>query len=324
MARLTLTALLALSAAPACAGWLPEGAFSAKAAGTTGAAFLTLPAGARTAAMGGASVVAAKGAESLLHNPALLARFEPESRQEAALDYSRLLETTYAGSAAYARPLGRAGAVGAGLIYAGQEAQTVYDAQGNAGGTFKSGDLALAGAYARRLGRVWLGGGFKFIRQSLDDRRATGAAADLGLAVPHASELGEGPLDLGVSLTNLGPPLKLGPSADPLPLRLRAGGNWRVSPIFDAALDIVLPADQTPFIAVGFEGRLPAAKLGSAKDWSASARLGYDQSHGRDVDGIAGVTAGIGLDFSGLRVDYAWTPYGDLGTANRVTIAARF
>ena len=52
-----------MSAPAAAGGWLPDGAFSAKAAGTTGAAFLKFPAGSRTAAMGGVSVAAAKGAE---------------------------------------------------------------------------------------------------------------------------------------------------------------------------------------------------------------------------------------------------------------------
>lgn len=274
--------------------------------------------------MGGVSVAAAKGAEAQFHNPALLARFEPESRREAALDYSRLLESAYAGSAGWATPLGRAGALGVGLVYAGQGAQTTYDAQGNSAGTFKSGDLALGASYAHRAGRMWFGGGLKILRQTLDDRSAAGAAVDLGLAAPSASHLGDGPLDLGLSLVNLGPPVKLGPTADPLPARVRAGANWRVNPVFDAALDLVLPADQAPFVCIGFEGRLPAAKMGSSKDWSAAMRVGYDQSHGRDVDGIGGVTAGFGVDFSSLRVDYAWTPYGDLGVANRITFALRF
>jgi hypothetical protein len=274
--------------------------------------------------MGSASVGAGKGPEAMFHNPALLGRFEPESRQEVAADYSRLLESSYHGAAAWARPLGRRGALSAGVVYAGQSAQTSYDAQGNAGGTFRSGDFALGTAYAHRVGTVYWGGGLKLLRSTLDDRSATGAALDLGFMAPHASELGDGPLDLGVSVSNLGPPLKLGPTADPLPLRVRLGGNWRASPIVDAAWDVVLPADQAPYLCVGAEARLPAARLGSNKDWSAAARFGYDQSHGRDVDGIGGVTAGFGVDLSGFRVDYAWVPFGDLGTANRITLGFRF
>ncbi len=200
----------------------------------------------------------------------------------------------------------------------------MYDTQGNAGGTFRSGDLALGAAYAHRLGQLWLGGGLKIIRQTLDDRSATGAALDLGLVSTHAAEIGEGPVDFGVALNHLGPPLKLGATADPLPLRARLGANWRHSPVFDAAFDVVVPSDDSPFLAIGLEARLPAARLGSAKDWSAAARVGFDQSHMREVDGLAGVTAGFGLDLSGVRVDYAWVPQGDLGTSNRFTVAFRF
>ena len=43
--------------------------------------------------------------------------------------------------------------------------------------------------------------------------------------VPHASELGDGPLDLGLAVNHIGPPMKLGPTAAPLPLRLRLGAK---------------------------------------------------------------------------------------------------
>lgn len=274
--------------------------------------------------MGSASAASVKGPEAIFHNPAALGRFEPESRQEAAFDYGRLLETYYSGTGAYARPLGRSGAIAAGFVYSGQGAQTRYDAQGNAGGTFRSSDYSIGGGYAHRLGKIYLGGGLKVIRQTLDDRSGTGAAVDLGFMAPHASELGDGPVDLGVAINHIGPPIKLGPTADPLPLRLRVGADWHASPVFDAAWDIVLPSDSSPYLCIGFEARLPAEAMGSNKNWSAAARFGYDQSHGRDVDGIGGVTAGVGLDLSGMRLDYAWVPYGDLGTQNRVTLGFRF
>jgi hypothetical protein len=57
---------------------------------------------------------------------------------------------------------------------------------------------------------------------------------------------------------------------------------------------------------------------------SASLRLGYDQSHSRELDGVAGMTAGGGLDLGGFRLDYAWVPYGELGMQNRFTLAFRF
>jgi hypothetical protein len=322
--KILLAAALAFLAPAAHAGFLPAGAFSAGAAGTTGAAFLHDSFGARAAAMGGAVAAGAQGAEALFQNPAALARLEPESPSEVALGYDALLETAYQGAAAYARPLGRDGALGAGLVYASQSAQTKYTSVGDASGSFTPLDLAAGAGYARRVGPVALGAGLKMIRSSLADQSGTSAAVDLGVLAKHVADLGDGPLDAGGSVSNLGPPLKLGSSADALPLNVRAGGLWHMSPNFDAALDVVFPVDQDPYAAVGFEARLPAAAIGSSRPWVAALRAGYNQNAGRTVDGFAGVSIGGGLDLAALRVDYAWIALGALGSANRITLAFRF
>jgi hypothetical protein len=274
--------------------------------------------------MGGAVAAGAQGAEALFQNPAALSRFEPESPSEVAVGYDALIETAYQGAAAYARPLGRDGAFGAGLVYASQSAQTKYSNLGDASGSFTPLDVAAGAGYARRLGPVSVGAGLKLIHSSLDDQKGTTAAADLGVLAKHVADIGDGPLDVGASATNLGPPLKVGASSDALPLNVRGGGLWHVSPTFDAAFDVVAPADQDPYFALGFEARFPASMAGSSKPWVASLRAGYNQNAGRSVDGFAGASFGGGLDLAALRVDYAWIALGDLGSANRITLAFRF
>lgn len=275
--------------------------------------------------MGGVSAAAGQGAESVFLNPASLARVEAESPSEVAIGYDALLESAYSGSVAYARPLGRDGAFAAGLLYASQSAQTAYNAVGDATGKFTPTDLALGAWYARRLlGPLAAAGGLKIVRSSLDDRSGMTVAADLGVLAKHVGDLGEGPVDLGASLTNLGPPMKLGGSSDPLPARIRAGGLWHVSPTLDAGLDVNLPVDADPYASLGVEGRIPASAVGSKKPWMISVRGGYDQNRTRGLDGFTGFSAGAGFDFSALRLDYAWIPFGDLGTVNRITIAFRF
>jgi len=275
--------------------------------------------------MGGISAAAGVGAEAVFLNPASLARIAAEAPSEIAFGYDALLESSYSGSAAYARPLGRDGAFAAGLIYASQGAQTAYNALGDSTGKFTPTDLALGAWYAHRLiGPLSLAGGLKIIRAQIDDRSGMTVAADFGLLASHIAEIGEGPLDAGFSIQNIGPPLKLGSSSDPLPVRMRAGALWRVSPAFDAGLDINLPVDQDPYASLGLEARIPASKVGSTKPWIMSIRGGYDQNRTRGVDGFVGLSAGAGFDFSALRLDYAWIPFGQLGTVNRLTIAFRF
>jgi hypothetical protein len=306
------------------AGVLPDGAFTSAAAGTTSAAFLREPFGARAAAMGGAVAASASGAEALYQNPAGLSAFHPESPSEVALGYDALLETAYQGAAAYARPLGADGALALGFIYASQSAQTAYTALGDSAGQFTPLDLAVGAGYARRLGSLSLGAGLKFIRSKLGSASGDTAAADFGALARHVADLGEGPLDLGASVSNLGPPLKLGSSADALPLRVRGGGLWHVNPNVDLALDVVFPVDQDPYAAFGCEARLPAAALGSSRPWSAALRFGYDQNRGRGLDDFSGISLGGGVDVAAVRLDYAWILMGALGSANRVTLAARF
>jgi len=273
--------------------------------------------------MGGVSAAAGKGAEAVFLNPALLSRLEPESPKEFSFEYDALLESAYSGTAAFARPLGRQGAFGAGLVYASQGAQTSYNAQGDSTGKFTPMDLALGAWYSHRLGSLAVGGGLKLIRAALADRSGMTAALDFGFLAKHVAEIGEGPLDTGVAIQHLGPPLNLGGTADPLPLRLRAGGVWHVSPTFDAALDVNLPVDADPYASFGVESRIPA-KAGSAKPWAICIRGGFDQNRTRGVEGLTGISAGAGLDFNSMRLDYAWVPFGDLGTVNRITLAFRF
>ena len=275
--------------------------------------------------MGGVCAAAGAGAEAVFLNPASLARIAAEGPSEVAVDYDALLESSYSGSVAYARPLGRDGALAVGLLYASQGEQTSYNSLGDATGKFAPADFALGAWYARRLvGPLSLAGGLKIIRSQLDDRSAMTCAVDVGLLARHFVDIGDGPLDAGVSIQNVGPPLKLGASSDPLPVRIRSGGLWRMSPTFDVGLDVNLPVDQDPYVSLGVEARIPASKVGSAKPWVISIRGGYDQNRGRGMDRLTGASAGAGFDFSALRLDYAWIPFGALGSVNRITIAFRF
>jgi hypothetical protein len=274
--------------------------------------------------MGGAVAASAQGAEALFQNPAALARLEPKSPSEIALGYDALLETAYQGAAAYARPLGEDGALGAGFVYASQAPQTRYTGLGAESGSFTPLDLAAGAGYARRLGPVAAGVGLKWIRTSLADRAGATAAVDLGALARHVADIGEGPVDAGGAVTNLGPALSAGGKADPLPLSARVGAVWHAAPTFDVAPDLVFPVDQDPYLSLGFEARLTSDQAGSARSWTAALRAGYNQNTSRTVDGFGGVCAGAGVDLPGLRVDYAWVTVGALGSVNRVTVAVRF
>jgi hypothetical protein len=298
----------------------PSSPFSAGAAGGTGAAFLKLARSTRESALGGAAAAGARGADALFSNPAGLASLVPESPSDLSLTYDNLLETSYLGTAAWGRPLGSDGALGADVAYFSQGAMTSYNGLGDNTGSFRPYDLAASFAYAHRFQELALGGKLKLIRSSVSDVSGTSAAVDFGAQLKSLFLLGERPVDMGAHFSNLGPPIKLGSAAAPLPFAAAGGLLWHMSKIFDSSLDVHLPSDQDPCVSLGFE----ATYRFDAEKRSAALRLGYDQSHGRELDGAAGMTAGGGLDLGGFRLDYAWVPYGDLGMQNRITLGFRF
>jgi len=235
-----------------------------------------------------------------------------------SLSYAALLQTQYSGGAAFAKPGIGPGTLAVGALYFAQSALTSYNTVGDPTGQFTPNDLAFSAAYGMTLGPVRAGAAAKLIRSALADQTGTTAAIDAGVQADHVADISDGPLDLGAAFTNLGAPMKLGSVASPLPFSARAGALWHAAPWFNALLDVVLPVDQDPYAAVGGEAVLRQPQF------TAAFRLGFNQSHTRGVDGISGVTAGVGLDLRRFRVDYAWVPYGDLGMTNKVTFGFWF
>lgn len=296
----------------------PDGPFSTKAAGTTGAAFLKIPHGARYQSLGGAAAAAAEGSESLFWNPAGLGRVTAETPADLAISYSNLLEGSYAGAASYALPRVGPGTLAAGVVYFSQSSLTSYNNVGDASGSFAPNDLALILGYGAPLGSLRVGGALKAVRSAIAEVSGMTAALDAGIQADHVADVGDGPLDVGAAIANLGAPIKVGSVASPLPFAARVGADWHASPALSVLLDVNLPVDQDPYVSFG--GELGFKQPG----FGAALRLGFNQSTTRSVDGLTGITAGGGLDMKGFRLDYAWVPYGDLGMTNRVTLGFRF
>ncbi|MHB2025910.1 MAG: PorV/PorQ family protein [Elusimicrobiota bacterium] len=307
--------------------------FSDAAVGTTGAAFLEIPTSARIEAMGETMAAASSGAESIFLNPAGLAQMDNQSsgtqateapdtqgRSQISLDYSDLLATTYAGSTAYAYSLGSAGVLAAGLIYFSQAPQTAYDDLGNSLGSFTPSDMAFSLGYAKNVRGVRVGGDVKLIRSQI----ASGAsgqseAVDLGFEAPNVGNVNDGAVDVGASISNLGPGIAVGGQTSPLPTEMRGGFFWHAAPSLGLGMDADFSKDQDPYVTIGAEWTL------RQPSWSAALRAGYDESVGRQgLGGFAGASAGAGLTWQNLRLDYAWAPFSDLGMTNRISIAFSF
>ncbi|MDE2292199.1 MAG: tetratricopeptide repeat protein, partial [Elusimicrobia bacterium] len=289
---------------------LPAAAVPARAsgAGADPFNFLFLDANARPVALGGAYTALAGDANSLLYNPAGLGRM---NAHEATFMHDEHFAGVTQEYAAYASPWG----LGAVLdtLHFGDVPRTTYSNPAGSGlGTVGLDDLMLGLGYGRAVADgAYAGAGLKLIRESIAGVDAQAYALDLGAQLDPRPLPG---LTLGLALQNLGPSVRFQSASEDLPLNLRMGGAYRFTAFGQGetlALDVTKERSESPLVAFGAEtvvaGVLPL-------------RVGFTT---RNQAG-PGVTAGMGWTHAGFSVDYAFVPYGDLGSAHRVSVTVRW
>lgn len=301
----------ALLSAPATveAGLLPDGAFSDDARGTTAAVFLKSPAAARIEALGGGGL-AAPAPDSVFFNPAALAGLRGTY---AVSGYEAMLESSYRGTLAFSLPSSGGTVWSAGALFGSSGKLDIFNARGDYGGSFTHYDAAVFLSAAFPLRDGGFGFSLKGIHSAIGDVSASGAAVDLGYISYSRRRDGA---DMALALRNLGTPLKYEEESDPLPLELAAGLLWRYEGGFRLMADGRMPVDHAPYFVLGGEYSVPFG--GSS---SLALRAGFSTRNLDDLDAAGAVSGGFGLGLGGAAFDYAFVPYGDLGSTHRVTLS---
>jgi len=83
-----------------------------------------------------------------------------------------------------------------------------------------------------------------------------------------------------------------------------------------AGLDLALPRDNNPVVALGTECLAPIAG-----PWRLAGRAGFNSRTSGDVDGVTGLSFGFGLGYQKMTVDYALAPMGNLGLTQRISLS---
>lgn len=275
-----------------------------------GSAWLKIPQGARSTALGTAVSSFDRGAEAQWYNPAGLARVRG---LDLSLSRQAWLGKTRNDFAAVALPI-PGGGVGALVNWLGNE-DTYRDAFGNEGAKFGNSAWTAGLGLGLRAGFMSFGASGKVIQERYESKQYAGYASDLGAQ----AKLGPW-LRLGGSIQNLGAwsgDNSLG--AVDLPLTYRGG----------LALENAIPG-----VILSLEARaLPRSEEGTVLAgaeygfksglFSGAVRAGYEAS-ALDLGGGAGLSLGAGAKFTGLKVDFAWQPYGPLGNPYRMTLGWDF
>lgn len=287
-------------------------------AGVTGAAFLNIPPDSKASAMGNAYTALADDIGALWWNPSGLARLDTHELTGTHAEWLAGTRYDYIG---YAHPLTE-GVIGVSVSMLDMGGIESRDEAGTARGNFTARDLSINFAYARVLNAgTRLGITIKFISQRIEAYEAIGYAVDLG----GITALNIGGLDLGYGIYNLGPKMRFVSESYHLPLRMSLGLGYRVSGIriaLDANRDY--HAQKTSFL-LGMEYSVVS---------EVSLRMGYTRnalrnnsdksSRADDVLSAYGINAGFGIQLFGKQLDYAFVPYGDLGSTHRISFSSKF
>jgi hypothetical protein len=153
------------------------------------------------------------------------------------------------------------------------------------------------------------------IREVLEEEQAFAFAADFGALYRINNRI-----RVGGALQNLGVGLKFLKERYPLPLLLRAGVAMKVRDGIFLACDAVKSRDENLYVAFGTEVRVHPV---------FSIRAGYCTKLKEDIlekKGAipTGVSCGFGIKVAGrmhVTLDYAYIPFGLLGSSHRVSVS---
>jgi len=286
--------------------------------GTTTASFLKISVGARNIAMGETGATC-EDINSIYWNPAGLASID---NIEASLMHSVWLETINYEHLTFGLPT-KSGNIGFAINYLFMGEMDKYDYLGNKQGSMTAGDLALTFGLSRKvLIKEWLpmfnlGANIKYLHSQLEEEKADALAIDLGLQ----TELKNPKVKVGLVIQNVGTGMKFIKESYPLPTNIKLGAGYSLivkNNQLNLAFDINIPNDNVVKLGLGAEYAIDCGR-----GIKVSPRIGYG-AYKEGLEGLSGITAGIGFKYQNYIIDYVFVPYGQLGSTHRISFSMKF
>lgn len=320
MRSLALFAVLLALSAPAAA--------ADSAAGTSGANFLKLGQGsARAMAMGRSYVALAEGSDALTWNPAGLAVTQQRELAYSYLRYVQEIDSpVYLG---YAHPMGRT-TWGANFAYLSVDGFDVRDAQGvpqqSETVSVRNGFGTVGLARSFWYEKLFLGGALRVVHEDIAGSAKSSVVGDLGAILKPNSVL-----SLGFAMQNFGT------SSANVARVTRGGAALRLGDFVTTSVELNKASDSGARIGIGGEFQLPEEYLDIGQ---LTLRMGYhnadslgqnfdDTAKALRLDRASGISFGFGMYTSqafgyGVSLDYAFVPYGALGTVDQISLKLKF
>lgn len=305
--------LLGMSGATMCGAFVllvcsSPAAHALQGAGSTGAAYLSIPFGAASIAMGEVQAAFAGDPFGWIANPAAI---PAHGHQGIGITHTEWIAETRFDNVLYRHRVHDKLFLSGAFNYAYRPDIQGYDDTGAETRALKTNHYqAVVGFGIAPVQDFSAGINIKYFQERLDEARASGVACDLGAHYAFTRAKAR----IGFAIQNIGPDISFNSVREPLPLAFRfgashstalAGNEYRLT----TALDLVKPRYDEVFACGGVELELRGL---------LAVRGGYTSDANRPGDGL---TMGAGFRLmQRWRLDYAWTPYGDLGSFHHISI----
>ena len=294
--------------------------FSRESVGTTSGSFLQIAVSARCAALGEACSALADDASALYWNPAGLIDVVSNS---VVLMHSSYLADTHFEYMAFAHNAQDVGSWGVSLQYMGMGTLAGMDDSGTSTGDFSPYDLAVSVGFSTYVSglnkfpeeRFVLGASAKIISSKITQQDNT-MAVDGGILTPY---LFDKTLRMSLVFSNLMGTLRYYDETESLPVTIRLGSRIMMVDNLDITADLVAVQNNYPYLAMGGELRLPVYN-----NLTGALRLGFNTRAVSDYEGFHNITMGLGLAGRTVGVDYAFSPFGVIGSVHRLSCNIKF
>ncbi len=276
-----------------------------------GAIFLNEPVGARAAAMGEAFVGVAEDANTVFWNPAGMVHIR---NIELLVVHTEFIQNFRDEYFAFSLPLSARDAIGINGFFSYTSQLEKATSLHSELQSFNAYDAYLSLAWSRALAKHFSAGlSLKVIYQVIDSYSAWTMAGDLSFLMTGIVP----DMTVGLTLKNLGMPIIFIEKAHPLPMIGEVGVSyWLLNKDLLLTLDMCKPFRQEMSFKFGTEYNFGKIIF---------LRAGYKYlQFGNDLGPLSGLTCGLGAEISDYKLDYAFTPYADLGNVHRVSVTFPF
>jgi len=264
---------------------------------------------ARVMGMDAAYVGVAEGADALPWNPAGLGNLKSP---EAGWHHLSGLAGAIGESILVGVPAGKLGGLALSADMLDNGRIETRDSVGTLTGQYDAGTIGGSLGWGIALVKdLSIGAAVRGMRQTIASSRYDSIGVDAG-ALWNAPVPG---LVVGAAVANIGG----SGSASDLAMVIRAGASWaselgKNNRLLAAAAAEIEPSGASA-LDLGAEDTLL-----SMLAIRAGYRLNFTD---QKLTGLSGLTAGVGISFASLSLDYAYLPFGDLGTLQRVSLTYR-